>query len=278
MRGLGGFGAVAVCLSVLFAAERALAGAAPLPTDTPTPTATVNPTACVGDCNGDGVVRVNELVVGVNIVLGSAPVTACPSFDRSHDGVVTISDLVAGVNNLLYGCGVAPPTLRSTPTATPTTTPSDTPEPTNTHPAPPTGSSTATGTRTRSATSTRTQTPTPTIPVSVCGGLVSSLPAVCNLTVIPNPVSRSGTIAFQFGISDLEGDITLICIQLTYPGLEPETSCAQFVPTNHLLNTTLTTSPTAASVLQFGTYQAAVQASDAKGNKSNVITATFSVQ
>lgn len=34
----------------------------------------------------------------------------------------------------------------------------------------------------------------------------------------------------------------------------------------------------AASVLQFGTYQAAVQAFDAAGHQSNVITATFQVQ
>ena len=29
---------------------------------------------CVGDCNGDGTVTINELITGVNIALGSAPV------------------------------------------------------------------------------------------------------------------------------------------------------------------------------------------------------------
>ena len=31
---------------------------------------------CVGDCDGDGQVSINELVLGVNIALGSLPVDA----------------------------------------------------------------------------------------------------------------------------------------------------------------------------------------------------------
>ncbi len=33
--------------------------------------------ACVGDCNADGAVTVDELLLGVNIALGSAAATAC---------------------------------------------------------------------------------------------------------------------------------------------------------------------------------------------------------
>jgi hypothetical protein len=56
---------------------------------------------CVGDCNGDGTVAINELIIGVNIALGSAQVSACPSFDVNGDGMVTINELITAVNNAL---------------------------------------------------------------------------------------------------------------------------------------------------------------------------------
>jgi hypothetical protein len=60
--------------------------------------------ACVGDCNEDGAVAINELVVGVNIALGSQPVTACQAFACGGDGEVPISCLIQGVNSALNGC------------------------------------------------------------------------------------------------------------------------------------------------------------------------------
>lgn len=301
MRGLISLSGVSVCLLMLeYVSVRpklvegpldrqstvSLAGialAASGPATAPTPTATVNPTfvACIGNCNEDAVVAVNELIAGVNIALGNAAVSTCPAFDRNHNGMVEVSELIAGVNNLLYGCGFVPPTPPPTGTVTPTSSPSITPTATTTPPpATATHAATPSATRTftRTPTNTRTPTATPTPATSVCGGLVSSLPVVCNLTVIPNPVSRSGTIAFRFGISDLNGDIIRICIQLTYPLLEPQTTCTNFNPTNRLTNAILTTAPVSASPLQFGTYQAALQAFDAAGHLSNVITATFVVQ
>ncbi len=72
---------------------------------TSTPTVTITPGGpCVGDCNGDGVVMINELITGVNIVLGITPVSACPAFDPDGGGTVTIADLVTAVNNALNGC------------------------------------------------------------------------------------------------------------------------------------------------------------------------------
>ena len=59
---------------------------------------------CVGDCNGDGMVAINELITGVNIALGSSAVTACPSFDTNSDGAVAINELIAAVNAALGGC------------------------------------------------------------------------------------------------------------------------------------------------------------------------------
>ena len=67
---------------------------------TPTPA----PGACVGDCNGDGSVTVNELILMVNIALGILPPSACPAGDANHDGSVTITEIITAVNNALNGC------------------------------------------------------------------------------------------------------------------------------------------------------------------------------
>jgi hypothetical protein len=69
---------------------------------------------CVGDCNGNGMVGINELVLGVNISLGLQPVSACEAFDCQNNGMVGVNCLIQGVNNSLLGCGPHP-----TPTATP---------------------------------------------------------------------------------------------------------------------------------------------------------------
>jgi cysteine-rich repeat protein len=74
---------------------------------------------CTGDCNGDGTVAINELITGVNIALGSTPVSSCPSFDVSGDGTVAINELIAAVNNALNGCPAVTPT--QTATTSPTT-------------------------------------------------------------------------------------------------------------------------------------------------------------
>ncbi len=60
--------------------------------------------ACVGDCNRDGEVAINELITGVNIALGNNDVSSCPEFDANSDGEVTINELISGVNNALNGC------------------------------------------------------------------------------------------------------------------------------------------------------------------------------
>ncbi|MBX3026545.1 hypothetical protein KF840_16695 [bacterium] len=88
--------------------------------------------ACVGDCDGDDRVAINELILGVGVALGSESVAACPALDANGDGVVAISELVTGVNNALDGCrAAASPTPRPatrtvtasrTATATPTVT------------------------------------------------------------------------------------------------------------------------------------------------------------
>jgi len=66
-------------------------------TDTPVP-------SCAGDCDGDGEVAINELIVGVNIALGSAPVGDCPAFDADGDSQVSIAELIRAVGRALSGC------------------------------------------------------------------------------------------------------------------------------------------------------------------------------
>lgn len=62
------------------------------------------PTPCSGDCNGNGAVDVEDLVSGVNIVLGRDAPSACTALDSNSDGNVTVEELVAGVANALRGC------------------------------------------------------------------------------------------------------------------------------------------------------------------------------
>ena len=59
---------------------------------------------CVGDCDNDTKVTVDELVRGVNIALGDLLLGQCPSFDTNQDHRVTVDELVAGVSAALNGC------------------------------------------------------------------------------------------------------------------------------------------------------------------------------
>jgi cysteine-rich repeat protein len=62
--------------------------------------------ACVGDCSGNRLVTVDEIVRAVDIALGEQPVSACPGIT---DGpVVTIDRLILAVDSLLSGCPLLP--------------------------------------------------------------------------------------------------------------------------------------------------------------------------
>lgn len=77
----------------------ALAGAAPRPAR-----------ACVGDCNDDGKVPVNELVMGVGIALGQSSIAGCTALDRDEDDAVGVDELVAAVSSAIDGCRAPTPT------------------------------------------------------------------------------------------------------------------------------------------------------------------------
>jgi hypothetical protein len=60
--------------------------------------------ACLGDCDRDGRVNVSELVTGVNIALGTAPIDRCRAFDRDSSLTVQIDELVGGTVSALESC------------------------------------------------------------------------------------------------------------------------------------------------------------------------------
>lgn len=60
-------------------------------------------TPCVGDCDHSHVVTVNELILGVDIALGTQSANACVAF-QDQSGMVTITQIIQGVNNALNGC------------------------------------------------------------------------------------------------------------------------------------------------------------------------------
>jgi hypothetical protein len=118
---------------------------------------------CAGDCNGDGKVRIHELIIAAGIALGARPAGDCAAADQNGDGRVTIEELIAAVRAALTGC---PPT--PTATASASTTPSNT--------GTPTASATSTATREPTTTPTRTPTHTPTL-------VPTSTPAAAALVV-----------------------------------------------------------------------------------------------
>jgi hypothetical protein len=80
---------------------------------------------CVGDCNGDGMVSINEVLTGVNIALGMAPLSSCPSFDTDHNGMLDIQELLAAVLSAVDGCHTPEPTQTAAAEPTPTATPAE---------------------------------------------------------------------------------------------------------------------------------------------------------
>ncbi len=91
-----------------------------MPTATPTATALPGGLAggrgCAGDCSGNRIVTVDELITGVSILLGLRSLNDCSGLDDNRDGRVVVNELVAAVSRLLFGCDFTPPTPTNTPT------------------------------------------------------------------------------------------------------------------------------------------------------------------
>lgn len=66
-------------------------------------TPTVKP-ACTGDCNNDGQVRIQEVILSINLAMGKQPTECCPNADGNRDGRVTISEVQQVIRNATKGC------------------------------------------------------------------------------------------------------------------------------------------------------------------------------
>ena len=77
--------------------------------------------SCAGDCDGNGAVAVEEIILGVRIALGEAAAADCLAMDADGSGTVAIDELLAGVRHALDGCAPSP-TTSATGAATPTPT------------------------------------------------------------------------------------------------------------------------------------------------------------
>lgn len=95
-------------------AAMTLAGAAPLsPAATPTDQNAVSMAepallvACPGDCNGNLTVTIDEVLLGVNIVLGVITPQTCPGMDSGGNGSIEIDEILRAVNAALIGCAPA---------------------------------------------------------------------------------------------------------------------------------------------------------------------------
>lgn len=60
---------------------------------------------CVGDCDLDDTVTVDEIVVMVNVALGLTPAGACAAGDADESGTITVDEILTAVSNALAGCG-----------------------------------------------------------------------------------------------------------------------------------------------------------------------------
>jgi large repetitive protein len=68
---------------------------------TPTPTRT----QCVGDCDSNGKVTIDELLTMVRMALDSEATQDCIAGDVNRDGAISIAEILAAVNRALSGCG-----------------------------------------------------------------------------------------------------------------------------------------------------------------------------
>lgn len=60
--------------------------------------------ACIGDCDGNSAVTVDEIITMVNIALGNQNVSSCLAGDGNSDGLITVDEIVSAVTNALNGC------------------------------------------------------------------------------------------------------------------------------------------------------------------------------
>jgi len=62
---------------------------------------------CVGDCNGDGRITINEILEGVDGLLSNT--SRCDALDEDDSGSIEVNEIVAAIDGALNGC---PPRAR----------------------------------------------------------------------------------------------------------------------------------------------------------------------
>jgi hypothetical protein len=60
--------------------------------------------SCTGDCNLDGWVTVDEVLLGIAVGLDRQSLEACPAIDADLSGAASIDELVAAVTGAIEGC------------------------------------------------------------------------------------------------------------------------------------------------------------------------------
>jgi len=61
-------------------------------------------TPCLGDCNGDEIVTVDELVSMISIALGERDLIDCKSGDADASGSIEVDEIIRAINHALSGC------------------------------------------------------------------------------------------------------------------------------------------------------------------------------
>jgi hypothetical protein len=104
---VAGFGQYQLTLT-LFAGPPITPHGSPTPTATARQTPTPRPTRplgpCIGDCDHNGRIAINELVRGVGIALTGTSPASCARLDANGNGSVSINELVSAVGAALNGC------------------------------------------------------------------------------------------------------------------------------------------------------------------------------
>jgi hypothetical protein len=182
------------------------------PTPTPTPTNTPGMEFCIGDCDGDGMVSVADLVRMVNIALNLQALCpdggpGCLAGDGNCDCEITVDEIVRAVQNSLRGCvdfgsctiGEHIEMCCEGPIGTPTATASATITPT-----PPTPAATPTETPTQSEN---------TMCVGDCEGIgqvsVADLVRMVNIALGLQSLCPDGNAGCLAGDADCDCDITV---------------------------------------------------------------------
>jgi len=73
------------------------------PTPSPSPTATATPLPCTGDCDANGSVALDDLIVGIEAALGDDR-EACAVLDHDASGAIDIDELVRATASAQRGC------------------------------------------------------------------------------------------------------------------------------------------------------------------------------